>query len=89
MSATESRHQSRILFIKNVSFNTSGHDLYDLFGQYGAIRQIRLGDEQGKTKGTAFVVFEELGDAKNALDHLNGYHLQDRYIVGEHHKRRR
>lgn len=61
MSITEqsSRNQSRILFIKNVSYQTTGSDLYDLFGKYGAIRQIRLGDDQAKkTKGTAFVVYE-------------------------------
>lgn len=60
-----------------------GADLYELFGKYGAIRQIRIGDQAGKTKGTAFVVFEEIGDAKNAMEHLNGFHLQERYIVGE------
>lgn len=84
MSATEkSRSQSRILFVKNINYTTTGADLYELFGKYGAIRQIRIGDGP-KTKGTAFVAFEEMVDAKNALDHLNGYHLQERYIVGEY-----
>lgn len=84
MSSTEkSRSQSRILFVKNINYTTTGADLYDLFGKYGAIRQIRIGDG-AKTKGTAFVAFEEMVDAKNALDHLNGYHLQERYIVGEY-----
>jgi pre-mRNA branch site protein p14 len=36
-----------------------------------------------KTKGTAYVAFEEMADAKRALDRLNGFHLQERYIVGE------
>ncbi|MCO5565032.1 hypothetical protein L7F22_018702 [Adiantum nelumboides] len=36
-----------------------------------------------KTKGTAFVVYEEVSDAKSALEHLNGFHLQERYIVVE------
>ena len=44
--------------------------------------EVRTGDGP-KTKGTAYVVFEEIGDAKKALDHLNGFHLQERYIVGE------
>lgn len=38
-----------------------GEDLYDLFGRYGAIRQVRLGNEN-KTKGTAFVVYEDVMD---------------------------
>lgn len=60
----------------------SGSDLYELFGRYGAIRQIRLGDQPSKTKGTAYIVFEEVQDAKNAVNHLNGFHLAERYIVG-------
>jgi pre-mRNA branch site protein p14 len=84
MSAqAESQQQSRILFIKNLNYGVTGADLYKLFGSYGAIRQVRLGDVAGKTRGTAFVVFDEIGDAKSALDHLNGFHLMERYIVGE------
>lgn len=39
--------------------------LYDLFGRYGAIRQIRKGNTK-ETRGTAFVVYEDIYDAKNA-----------------------
>jgi len=73
-----------MLFVKNLNYAITGEDLYDLFGRYGSIRQIRLGNET-KTKGTAFVVFEDVMDAKNALDHLNGFHLQERYIVVLYH----
>jgi len=38
--------------------------LYDLFGRYGAIRQIRKGNTK-ETRGTAFVVYEDIYDAKN------------------------
>jgi len=75
---------NRILFVKNLNYTITGEDLYDLFGRYGSIRQIRLGTE-AKTKGTAFVVFDDVMDAKNALDHLNGFHLQERYIVVLYH----
>lgn len=56
--------------------------MYELFGRYGAIRQVRLGDSP-HTRGTAYVVFEEVGDAKTAQANLNGFHLQERYIVGK------
>ncbi|KZT62808.1 RNA-binding domain-containing protein [Calocera cornea HHB12733] len=75
---------NRILFVKNLNYTITGEDLYDLFGRYGTIRQIRLGNEQ-KTRGTAFVVYDDVMDAKNALDHLNGFHLQERYIVVLYH----
>ncbi|KAK9894676.1 RNA-binding domain-containing protein [Cystobasidium minutum MCA 4210] len=75
---------NRILYVKNLSFKTSGEDLYELFGRYGGIRQIRIGNSQ-KTRGTAFVVYEDIFDAKNAYDNLNGFHLQDRYLVVLYH----
>ncbi|KAI0048044.1 pre-mRNA branch site protein p14 [Auriscalpium vulgare] len=75
---------NRILFVKNLNYQITGEDLYDLFGRYGSIRQIRIGNEP-KSKGTAFVVFDDVMDAKNALDHLNGFHLQERYIVVLYH----
>ncbi|KAH9850736.1 hypothetical protein C2E23DRAFT_297811 [Lenzites betulinus] len=75
---------NRILFVKNLNYQITGEDLYDLFGRYGSIRQIRIGNEQ-KSRGTAFVVFDDVMDAKNALDHLNGFHLQERYIVVLYH----
>ncbi|EJF56868.1 hypothetical protein DICSQDRAFT_157662 [Dichomitus squalens LYAD-421 SS1] len=48
-----------------------------LAGRYGSIRQIRIGNKQ-KTKGTIFVVFDDVMDAKNTLHHLNIFHLQER-----------
>lgn len=81
-SAGAARQHSRILFVKNLNYSTTGADLYHVFGRYGAIRQLRLGDAP-KTKGTAYVVYEEMADAKRALDNLNGFHLNERYIVGK------
>lgn len=66
------------------NFNITGADLYDLFGKYGPIRQVRVGtSSELKTKGTAYVVYESPDDAKEAINHLNGFHLMERYIVGE------
>jgi pre-mRNA branch site protein p14 len=31
-----------------------------------------------ETKGTAFVVYEDIYDAKNAVDHLNGFNVAGR-----------
>lgn len=49
--------------------------LYTLFGKYGAIRQIRLGNSK-ETRGTAYVVYEDIFDAKTAVDHLSGFNVQ-------------
>ena len=44
--------------------------------------QIRQGISSD-TKGTAFVVYEEVNDAKQACDKLNGFNFQNRYLVGK------
>ncbi len=31
-----------------------------------------------ETKGTAFVVYEDIFDAKNAVDHLSGFNVMGR-----------
>ena len=79
--------------------------MYDIFGKYGAIRQIRLwefvfyehvfysffiwfclnfflcrGDKQD-TRGTAFVVYEDIYDANTAVDHLSGFNVCGRYLI--------
>lgn len=54
--------------------------MYDIFGKFGAIRQIRLGNS-ATTKGTAFVVYEDIFDAKNACEHLSGFNVCNRYLV--------
>ena len=35
----------------------------------------------GRTKGTAFVVYEDIYDAKNAVDHLNGFNVAGKYLI--------
>lgn len=68
------------MFVKNLPYEIGSEELYDVFGKYGAIRQVRLGNEQ-TTRGTAFIVFEEVQDAKAALDRLSGFSLSGRYLV--------
>ncbi|PVU84692.1 hypothetical protein BB559_007469 [Furculomyces boomerangus] len=71
---------NRILFVRNLPFKISSEEMYDLFGKFGAIRQIRLGNQQS-TRGTSFVVYEDILDAKNACEHLQGFNVLGRYLV--------
>ncbi|KAJ8329374.1 hypothetical protein BDV3_003195 [Batrachochytrium dendrobatidis] len=71
---------NRILFIRNLPYKITTEDMYDLFGKYGSIRQIRMGNAQD-TRGTAFVIYDDIFDAKAACDHLSGFNLQGRYLV--------
>jgi len=71
---------NRILYIRNLPFKITSEEMYDIFGKYGAIRQIRLGNTP-ETRGTAFVVYEDIYDAKNAVDHLSGFNVCNRYLI--------
>ncbi|KAF6805769.1 Splicing factor 3B subunit 6-like protein [Colletotrichum sojae] len=84
----------RALFVKNLSYNVTPEELFDLFGKFGPIRyaaslrwqpQVRQGIANG-TKGTAFVVYEDVMDAKQACDKLNGFNFQNRYLIVLYHQ---
>jgi len=72
---------NRILYVRNLPFNISSEELYAIFGKYGAVYQIRLGNKEKDTRGTAFVVYEDIYDAKAAVDHLSGFNVGGRYLV--------
>merc|ERR1712087_415479 len=71
---------NRCLYVRNLPFKVTAEEMYDIFGKYGPIRQIRLGNSR-ETRGTAFVVYEDIYDAKNATDHLSGFNVCGRYLI--------
>ncbi|CAK9076181.1 unnamed protein product [Durusdinium trenchii] len=71
---------NRILYVRNLPYKISADELYDIFGKYGSIRQIRRGNGP-ETRGTCFVVYDDIYDAKNAMDHLSGFNVAGRYLV--------
>lgn len=71
---------NRILYVRNLPYKITSDEMYDIFGKYGAIRQIRVGNTL-ETRGTAYVVYEDIWDAKNACDHLSGFNVCNRYLV--------
>merc|ERR1719352_1295645 len=71
---------NRTLYVRNLPYKISADELYDIFGKYGSLRQIRRGTGP-ETRGTAFVVYDDIYDAKNAMDHLSGFNVAGRYLV--------
>ncbi|XP_052901920.1 splicing factor 3B subunit 6 [Anopheles moucheti] len=71
---------NRVLYVRNLPYKITSDEMYDIFGKYGAIRQIRVGNTP-ESRGTAFVVYEDIFDAKNARDHLSGFNVCNRYLV--------
>ena len=70
---------NRVLYVRNLPYKITAEEMYDIFGKYGAIRQIRVGNTP-ETRGTAFVVYEDIFDAKNACDHLSGFNVCNRQV---------
>ncbi|OMJ28792.1 putative RNA-binding protein [Smittium culicis] len=61
--------QENTLFVKNVPFETTEEELFDLFRHFGKVKYCRivLDKKSLKSRGTAFVNFWENDDAKKCL----------------------
>lgn len=57
---------NKIIYVRNLPYKITAEELYDVFGRFGPIRQIRKGKTADK-KGTAFIVYEDIYDAKDAV----------------------
>ncbi|OSX69466.1 hypothetical protein BU14_1485s0002 [Porphyra umbilicalis] len=79
---------NRILYVRNLPFKISAAELYDIFGAHGAVRQVRLGVAPA-TRGTAYVVYEDIYDAKAAVERLSGFNVAGRYLIVLYHQPRK
>lgn len=55
--------------------------LFFLNSRYDNYSIIHFSGNTPETRGTAFVVYEDIFDAKNACDHLSGFNVCNRYLV--------
>lgn len=76
---------NRVVYVRNLPFKIAPKDLYEIFGKYGPIRQIRRG-VNAETKGTAFVIFDDIFDAKEAVSKLNGFQVGGRYLILQYYQ---
>ena len=79
---------NKIIFVRNLPYKITNEEMYDVFGRFGAIRQIRKG-KNGDKKGTAFIVYEDIFDAKDAVENLNGFNVGGRYLVALYYSAKR
>ena len=72
---------TRLLYVRNLPFKIRSEDLYELFGKYGGVHNVWVGNTQ-ETKGTAYVMYNDIMDAKAATDQLNNMKMgQGRFLV--------
>ncbi len=69
------------VYVGNLSYETTSDDLQALFGQYGKIDELKLITDRdtGRSKGFAFITFENGNTAQNALAQ-NGQDYQGRKL---------
>ncbi|ODV93431.1 hypothetical protein PACTADRAFT_52020 [Pachysolen tannophilus NRRL Y-2460] len=69
-----------IILVKNLPYDITSEELYELFGKFGNILQIRKGN-QPDTRGSCFITYQNLKSARLANEKLSGYNFGGRYLV--------
>lgn len=70
------------LFVRNLAFTVNRSELESLFRPFGKLKQVHIPTDPrtDKTKGIAFVEFEELEDSEKAHSELDGQSFQGRLL---------
>lgn len=74
------------IFIGNLSYKLSEGDVIAVFSQYGEVEDFYLkrDDETGKSKGFAFLKYEDWRSTVLAVDNFDGSELLDRKMKVSH-----
>ena len=51
---------NRVLYVRNLPYKITAEEMYDIFGKYGAIRQIRSGISFGESRHGKFYIAVQL-----------------------------
>ncbi|MCB0394021.1 MAG: RNA-binding protein [Bdellovibrionales bacterium] len=69
------------LYVGNLAYGATEGDLQDLFGQHGENNVKLITDrDSGRSKGFAFVEFQDAGAAEEAMSKLDGHNFMGRTI---------
>ena len=71
------------IFVGNLPFSASRSELEQIFGEYGAIDSAAVINdrETGRSRGFGFVEMPDAGEAKKAIEELNGYEIDGRALT--------
>ena len=71
------------IFVGNLAFSATDHDLRQLFEPYGVVDKINVITDRdtGRSKGFGFVEMPESQAAKAAIQGLNGKELEGRALT--------
>ena len=71
------------IFVGNLAYSTTDHDLRQLFEPYGVVDKINVITDRdtGRSKGFGFVEMPDSAAAKAAIQGLNGKELEGRALT--------
>ncbi len=71
------------LYVGNLSFSTTEATLQSQFGEHGQVEEVAVITDRdtGRPRGFAFVTMNNDGEARAAIDSLNGTELDGRTIT--------
>ena len=74
---------SKKLYVGNLSFSVTSHDLEQMFSAHGTVSSTQLITDRstGESKGFAFVEMTNDSEAKDAISALNGTDLDGRSVI--------
>ena len=70
------------IYCGNIAYTTTEDDLRDLFSQHGEVSAVRVITDRdtGRSKGFGFVEMVDDGEAKQAIEALDGKDFMGRYV---------
>ncbi|PNH36335.1 hypothetical protein BJF96_g412 [Verticillium dahliae] len=69
------------LYVGNIHFNVTEQDLQAVFEPFGELEFVQLQkDDTGRSRGYGFVQYRDAGQAREALEKMNGFDLAGRPI---------
>lgn len=79
---------SATLYVGNLSYRTVEDTLYEVFGDYGDVKAVRLPTdrETGEAKGFGYVEFNDVKSAKQAFEAMNGKDIDGRPVRLDYNK---
>lgn len=75
--------EKKEVFIKSLSYDVDEDDLNKIFGKYGTMTKCKLIQQNGRSRGIAFVEYDNAASAKKAVDAENGSTHKGREISVE------
>ena len=70
------------LYVGNLAFQTTSHDLEQLFGQAGTVQSASVVEDRdtGRSRGFAFVEMSNESEANSAIEQFNGKEVGGRAL---------